>query len=80
MKNSRTQIKDSYEDVAMAHGALSWIADKLDKELALCANVADGKCYTWWRHEDCKRLMNILFDITGNQKYISKEIPGLSWD
>lgn len=26
-------------------------------------------CYTWWKHDDCVRIMNLLNSITKNDKY-----------
>ena len=26
-------------------------------------------CYTWWKHDDCLRIMNLLNSITKNDKY-----------
>jgi len=36
----------------------------------------DGKlyCHTWYRHDDCVRLMNLLNKITNNSKYSLPEI------
>jgi hypothetical protein len=34
-----------------------------------CPNVEKGRCDTWWRHDDCVALAEILFEITKNDKY-----------
>jgi len=36
----------------------------------------DGKlyCHTWYRHDDCVRLMNLLYKITNDSKYTLPEI------
>jgi hypothetical protein len=34
-----------------------------------CPNVENGRCETWWRHDDCTVLAEILFKITKNKKY-----------
>jgi len=31
-------------------------------------------CHTWYRHDDCVRLMNLLNKITNNSKYSLPEI------
>lgn len=41
----------------------------------------DGKlyCYTWWKHEDCERLRQLLYKITKNDLYTLPEIrPAVS--
>lgn len=80
MNNARLQFQNYYDDQAMATGAMQWFINRLEKELGNCQNVEDGKCYTWWRHEDCVRLMALLFDLTGNAKYITESTRGNSWD
>lgn len=80
MNNARIQLQNYYDDIAMAHGSLEWIVEYLEKQLGNCLNVSEGKCYTWWRHEDCGRLMNILYDLTGNEKYTDIPMKGNSWD
>ena len=34
-----------------------------------CPNVENGRCSTWWKHDDCAVLSELLFKITGNKKY-----------
>lgn len=34
-----------------------------------CPNVENGRCDTWWRHDDCVVLATLLHKITGNDKY-----------
>lgn len=34
-----------------------------------CPNVENGRCSTWYRHDDCVVLSEILFKITNNKKY-----------
>lgn len=34
-----------------------------------CPNVENDKCYTWWKHDDCTVLAELLHKITGNKKY-----------
>lgn len=34
-----------------------------------CPNVENGRCSTWWKHDDCVVLAELLFEITKNTKY-----------
>ena len=36
-----------------------------------CLNITDGVCYTEWKHEECRILRNILFELTGEEQYSS---------
>lgn len=80
MNNARIQFQNYYDDMAMAHGSLQWFIEYLSKQLENCHGVKDGSCYFYWKHEDCNRLMSLLFDLTGNDKYINKSMKGNSWD
>lgn len=80
MNNAKFEFKNSYDDVAMATGSLQWIVRYLENQLGNCQNVEQFKCYTWWRHDDCFRLMNILNDLTGDEKYINVPMKATSWD
>ena len=77
---ARIQFKNNYEDQAMANGSLQWFVEYLEKQLGNCLNVSGGRCETWWRHEDCSRLMAILSDLTGSTKYLNDSMKGNSWD
>lgn len=80
MNNAKLKYQNYYDDMAMANGALEWMTAYLEKLLGNCQNVSDGKCYTWWRHEDCNSLMAILADLTGDEKYTIKPMKANSWD
>lgn len=80
MNNARFQFQNYYDDQAMAHGSLQWFVSYLEKQLGNCLNVQDGKCSTWWRHEDCNVLMTLLADLTGDEKYTIKPMKANSWD
>ena len=43
--------------------------DVIESYLNKCLNVKDGKCNLTWKHEDCKVLMDILYELTENDKY-----------
>jgi hypothetical protein len=49
------------------------IIDQIIEEYRSCLNIIDDGerlyCHTWWRHDDCLRLMNLLHTITKNDKY-----------
>ena len=80
MNNAKIEFQDYYDDQAMATGALRWMVARLENELGNCHGVEDSKCYFYWKHEDCSRLMALLADLTGNDKYLPKPMRGNSWD
>jgi hypothetical protein len=49
------------------------IINLIEEEYASCPNIIASNdrlyCYTWYRHEDCVRLMNLLNKITKDNKY-----------
>jgi hypothetical protein len=47
--------------------------DVIESYLNKCLNVKDGRCNLTWKHDDCKVLMDILFELTKDNKY--KETP-----
>lgn len=54
------------------------IIDQIVEEYRLCDNVGESEnklfCYTWWRHNDCERLRELLYKITKNDLYTLPEI------
>jgi hypothetical protein len=65
--------KGVYEDVSKATESLKWIVEKIESYLNKCVNVENGICNLTWKHEDCKVLMEILYEITQDNKYKEKE-------
>lgn len=53
--------------------AAKQVIDQIVVEYKLCPNIveSEGKlfCYTWWRHDDCERIRELLFKITNDDKY-----------
>lgn len=41
----------------------------IEERYYACPNVENGRCSTWWKHDDCVVLAEILFKITNNKKY-----------
>lgn len=78
MNNAKFKREKYYEDQAMAYGAIEWFIDLLKRELDKCLNVEDGVCDLTFKHEYCSRLMALLKDITGDDKY--SDIYGNLWD
>ncbi len=64
--------KKGYEDISKSTEALKWMVEKIESYLNKCLNVEDGRCSTSWRHDDCKMLMDILYDLTDDVKYKEK--------
>jgi hypothetical protein len=50
---------------------VNWAIKYLDKNLRRqCLNSADtGVCDLIWKHEDCRAIMDMLFDLTQDDKY-----------
>lgn len=53
--------------------AAKQVIDQIVEDYMSCANIIekDGYlyCNTWWRHDDCLRIMNLLNSITNDNKY-----------
>lgn len=53
--------------------AAKQIVDQIVEDYKSCPNMIETEdilyCHTWYRHEDCMRLMNLLHNITKNDKY-----------
>jgi hypothetical protein len=45
----------------------------VESYLNKCLNVKDGRCNLTWKHEDCKVLMDILYEMTEDNKYKEEE-------
>ncbi len=49
------------------------VIDQIIEEYKSCPNMVELEeklyCYTWWKHDDCVRIMNLLNSITKNDKY-----------
>lgn len=67
-----TAEKNNYQDVVYATASLKWMEAKIESYLNRCLNVEDGQCSLTWKHDDCKLLMDILYDITEDEKYKEK--------
>jgi hypothetical protein len=44
-------------------------ADIVKRYYYKCINIVDEVCYTEWKHEECRILREILFELTGDEKY-----------
>lgn len=57
--------------------AAKQVIDKIVEDYMSCLNImeVDGKiyCHTWYRHDDCERIRDLLFNITNNDKYTRPE-------
>jgi hypothetical protein len=69
-ETSRLENKNFYlTDEIMAQKALGVFIGYIQDILLECPNVEYKQCSTWWRHEECDKLMNILYALTGDIKY-----------
>jgi hypothetical protein len=80
MNAARLEFQNYYDDVAMATGAMKWFIARLENELENCHGVENGRCQFYWKHDHCVSLMNILHDLTGDEKYTIRSTKGSSWD
>lgn len=64
--------KDGYEDTTKSAAALLWMVEKIESRLNKCLNVENGNCNMTWRHDDCLVLMELLYDLTNDEKYAEK--------
>jgi len=63
-------------DIDQATASLKWMISYLDqklRELCMNAEANDGLCDLTWKHEDCRVLMSILFELTNDDKYKTSE-------
>lgn len=58
--------------------AAKQVIDQIIEEYKLCPNIVDSEgkifCYTWWRHDDCERIRELLYKITKDDKYTRPEM------
>ena len=45
----------------------------IESYLNKCLNVKNGRCNLTWKHEECKVLMEILYEMTKDNKYKEAE-------
>ena len=64
--------KDGYEDTTKSSEALNWMVERVESYLNKCLNVENGSCNLTWKHDDCRVLMEILYDLTKDEKYTEK--------
>ena len=64
--------KDGYEDTTKSAAALLWMVEKIESKLNKCLNVENGNCNMTWRHDHCLVLMELLYDLTNDEKYAEK--------
>lgn len=62
-------------EILLVQEALKAFTDYIESKLSECAQVEyneDRICDLTWKHDDCRVLMDILFDLTLEEKYRSK--------
>ena len=64
-------------DIDQAAGAIDFFVSYLDQKLRIiCLNAKEnnnGICDLSWKHVDCRVLMDILFELTSDDKYKTTE-------
>ena len=59
-------------DIDQAAAAIDFFKSYLDQRIntqCLNAQANEGICDLTWKHEDCRVLMDILFELTEDDKY-----------
>ena len=50
------------------------IINLIKEDYMSCLNVSESEgkiyCYVWWKHDDCERIRELLFKITGDVRYM----------
>ncbi len=62
-------------EILLVQEAIKAFTDYIESKLSECLQVEDNPdriCDLTWKHDDCKVLMDILFDLTLEEKYRSK--------
>jgi hypothetical protein len=62
--------------------AIRWgykaVIDQIINDYRSCPNVVEIEnklyCYTWYRHDDCERIRQLLYKITKNDLYTLPEM------
>jgi hypothetical protein len=62
------------DDHIIAEEVLGYLVKRLEGVLEHCLNIKEGRCMTWYKHEECLRLQYILFDITSDPRYMTYEM------
>ena len=62
-------MKSGWKDVEAAELALEWLTAYLEGHLAKCLNYDGAICDISWKHDECSKLMAMLYDITQDEKY-----------
>jgi len=71
LKSAKYEHKSYYlSDENLAEAMLEHTVKLLEGYLRRCENVSEGNCTIWWKHEECLTLQGILWDMTGNEKYM----------
>lgn len=73
-------LQSGWSDVNGAIYALEWLVAYLEGHLARCANYEGGICDMSWKHDECNKLMAILYDITQDEKYTGIGKISGPWD
>jgi hypothetical protein len=54
------------------------VIDQIIEEYKSCLNIVESDeklyCYTWWKHDDCERIRELLSKITKDDKYTRPEM------
>jgi len=66
-------LKSGWDDTNGAEKALEWFITYIKGLLSQCPQTEEtGLCDMTWKHADCAAYMSILYDLTGNDIYITR--------
>lgn len=50
-------------DIDQATASLEWFISYLEKTLATCLQLEDGRCTMEWKHESCQSIYKMIQDL-----------------
>lgn len=68
VKDEKARQENYFSENAGVIGTINFITEKMESKL--CLNAENGNCPYWWKHDDCLLIMEFLYEITDNKKYL----------
>ena len=81
--NRRYEECNYYQaDRFIAECSLEWVIEGLKRRLEQCLNASSGVCDIWYleSHSDCLLLMNLIYEYSGDDRYIAEFAKNDPWD
>jgi len=66
----------------MARSSLEWVIEGLQRRLGKCLNASSGVCDIWYleSHTECKLLMELIYEYSGDKIYMPELKANDQWD